>query len=48
MEKENHYLNALKEAERVNKEDEAEYLKRYKEFSKLVQSGKFKIQGEDE
>lgn len=48
MKEENEFLITLREANRINKEDEEAYIKQYEEFAKIVQSGKFKIQDEDE
>ena len=48
MEKENEFLTAIREADRLNKEDEDAYIKKFEEFAKMIESGNFKIQGEDE
>ena len=48
MKEENDFLTAIREAEKINKEDEEAYINKYKEFAKLVKSGKFKIQGEND
>ena len=48
MEDNNDFLTTIREAEKINKEDEEAYINKYKEFAKLVKSGKFKIQGENE
>ena len=48
MENNNEFLTTIREVNRLNKEDEDAYVKKYEEFAKMTQSGKFKIQGEDE
>ena len=46
MEKQNEFLNIIREADKTNKEDEEAYVNRYEEFAQMVQGGNFKVQGE--
>ena len=47
MAKESEFFTAIKDADRVNKEADADYLKKYQLFAQEANSGKYKIQDED-
>ena len=47
MAKESEFLSAIREADKINKQEREEYFNKYEMFAKEVSSGKYKIQGEE-
>lgn len=48
VKKQSEFLEAIREADRLDKKDQKEYAEKIKEFVSIVESGEFKIQEDDD